>query len=197
MELFARDVIGLVEESGIERAHFIGHSMGGAALQRLVLDRPQMVSSLTLISSFDSVDERLRDLFDGLLQTARAGGYSAFFDRALELADTPGFLATNREAIAAARQTMLKDVSVDALEASIRACMEVELAAELGSVAVPTLAIAGEQDVFIPARYSRAIAEAVPRASMVVIAGAGHNVPVEKPQETCAEIERFLASRAG
>lgn len=194
VELFAGDLWGLLQSLRIDRAHVIGHSLGGAVALRLALDHPGAVRSLTVISGFCGVDDRLRDLFQGLLVTAQAGGYGAFFDRALELANTPEFVAANAVMLAAAKEVMVRNASLSALVATLHACMKVDLTAQLPRVSVPTLVLAGAQDVFTGVSAAQAIADAVPGARTAVIAGAGHNVPVEKPRETYAELQRFLSA---
>jgi pimeloyl-ACP methyl ester carboxylesterase len=50
-EEFAEDVIDLMDQLKIEKAHIVGHSMGSIILQTLALTYPDRVSSITLIST--------------------------------------------------------------------------------------------------------------------------------------------------
>lgn len=47
----ARDALALLQELGVERAHIVGHSGGGAIGIRLALDAPSIVHSLVLLES--------------------------------------------------------------------------------------------------------------------------------------------------
>jgi len=47
---FVDDLLGLMDELGIERAHFAGHSMGGAVVMNLLAAAPQRVLSATLVN---------------------------------------------------------------------------------------------------------------------------------------------------
>ncbi len=47
---FSDDVASVVDALGISRAHFVGWSMGGGVVTQLLLDRPDLVESLTLVS---------------------------------------------------------------------------------------------------------------------------------------------------
>jgi len=47
---FSDDLLSLLDTLGEDRAHLVGWSMGGGVVTQLLLDRPALVSSLTLIS---------------------------------------------------------------------------------------------------------------------------------------------------
>ena len=47
---FSDDVAAVLDAMGIARAHLVGWSMGGGVVMRLLLDRPDLVETLTLVS---------------------------------------------------------------------------------------------------------------------------------------------------
>ena len=51
-EQMAEDVLGLMDQLAIERAHFVGHSMGGAIGQVLAIERPKRLRRLVISSSW-------------------------------------------------------------------------------------------------------------------------------------------------
>jgi hypothetical protein len=53
---------------------------------------------------------------------------------------------------------------------------------------LPALVIVGEEDVITPPDGARRIAAAIPGARLVIVPGAGHLTPVERPSETTAAI---------
>jgi 3-oxoadipate enol-lactonase len=57
--------------------------------------------------------------------------------------------------------------------------------------------IAGEEDILIPLRLSRALADAIPGASLLVIPEAGHSVNIEQTAAFNAALDRFLQSVSG
>jgi pimeloyl-ACP methyl ester carboxylesterase len=61
---------------------------------------------------------------------------------------------------------------------------------------VPTLVLVGERDLMTPPDHSREIAAAVPSADLVVLAGAGHMVMLERPALVNLHL-RALIRRAG
>jgi pimeloyl-ACP methyl ester carboxylesterase len=61
---------------------------------------------------------------------------------------------------------------------------------------VATLVVAGESDLLTPVEHSRAIAEALPDAELVVLPGAGHMVMLERHQEVSDALERLVRRAA-
>lgn len=62
----------------------------------------------------------------------------------------------------------------------------------LHSVTAPALIIAGSRDSFTPPAVSEAMAEAIPNASLVLIQGGTHVVPLEQPALVAEKIQAFL-----
>ena len=64
----------------------------------------------------------------------------------------------------------------------------------LASVTVPTLVIAGAEDVLIPGGTSRTLARGIRGSRFETIAGAGHVAPLEQPGTTTELVRDFLES---
>jgi pimeloyl-ACP methyl ester carboxylesterase len=68
----------------------------------------------------------------------------------------------------------------------------VDFSARLASIAIPTLAIAGEKDPLAPPeRVKRDVTAAIAGSLLVTLRGCGHNLPVEAPEEIAAAVMRF------
>jgi pimeloyl-ACP methyl ester carboxylesterase len=64
----------------------------------------------------------------------------------------------------------------------------------LPEIRVPTLVIAGRDDLMINASASRALTDAIPGAQLTRIAHAGHLAPLEQPVATGRVVAEFLDS---
>jgi pimeloyl-ACP methyl ester carboxylesterase len=64
----------------------------------------------------------------------------------------------------------------------------------LASIDVPVLVIAAERDTFTPVDVVRELAEHIPGAEYMELAGASHAAPVERADEINARVDTFLAS---
>jgi 3-oxoadipate enol-lactonase len=62
----------------------------------------------------------------------------------------------------------------------------------LPSITVPTLVITGDEDALIPVEESRQMAKAVPGATLVIVAGAGHLANLEQPDAFNQALHQFL-----
>src|SRR5258708_4019568 len=63
VEGMAQDVIGLMDALGLERAHVVGHSTGGAVAQALAIDHPQRLGAVVISGSWTKADPYFRRLF--------------------------------------------------------------------------------------------------------------------------------------
>ncbi|NYB52387.1 MAG: alpha/beta fold hydrolase [Methanobacteriaceae archaeon] len=194
IELFSEDIYRFLTSLGIEQAHFMGHSMGGAVLQELSLHFPEKFRSLTLISSFAHVDPPVQKVFLNLQKILTEEGFEAFFDSSLQLANSPQFLDRNQELFLKIRDEMAETISIDSLKNTIKACCQVNLIDSLKNVEIPTLVIAGAKDQFIPPNHSIRISERIPHSEIRIIPDASHNLLVESPMETYSILKNFLDS---
>jgi 3-oxoadipate enol-lactonase len=192
MGLFSQDIYGFLESLDIDQAHFMGHSMGGAVLQELVIQKPDIFSSLILISSFAYVDHHLRVSFMKLLKILREDGFNAFFNACLKLVYSPQYIQKNAELISEIRDIMAKTSSITSLEDTINACLKVNFIDSLKRVKTPTLVVSGKEDVFIPVYHGIKIKNSIFNSKIDIMAAASHNMLLEQPLETYRIIKNFL-----
>ena len=69
--------------------------------------------------------------------------------------------------------------------------LQFDVRADLAKIDLPTLVVVGSRDVITPVRRVRAMAEGIPGARFVILAGAGHLVMLERPEEFEALLEQF------
>jgi len=78
------------------------------------------------------------------------------------------------------------------LNAATRALYDFNLSGDLPKIAVPTLVVAGEEDVLTKPKGMQEIADLIPGATYRVIPSAGHMIPVEQPEPLTALLSDFL-----
>jgi pimeloyl-ACP methyl ester carboxylesterase len=182
---FAADTAALMDELGLESAHVVGSSMGGAIAQELALSRPERVRSLVLNGTWARGDRFLHEIFRSWMWSAQKADSIRDFLVAVNLwCFSPRIW--NEEIMdewleAAAASPYAQ--SVDAFCRSAEALLGHDTADRLGDISAPTLVTVGELDLVLPPRFSRDLVERIPGARLLVVPEAGHQPFQELPEE--------------
>jgi pimeloyl-ACP methyl ester carboxylesterase len=160
----------LLGDRGIERAHIMGHSMGGLVAGGLAADHPELVDRLVLVDAgFLSLDPVWRHRVTGLVKTL------PWSWTILPL--------------------LVRDVIRSGPLRMARATAEVlrkDWRDKLPAITAPTLVVWGEHDRVCNPRIGEQIVAAVPGAQLVIVRGAGHNPMWEKQPAFDREVLGFL-----
>jgi pimeloyl-ACP methyl ester carboxylesterase len=166
-------VATLIGELGIERAHVMGHSMGGLVAGALAADHPERVDRLVLVDAgFLSLDPTLRHRITGPLRTLPW--------------TSPTILPILMRDTVRAGPVRMARVTAELLRKDWRH--------KLPTITAPTLVVWGEHDRVCNPIIGEQIAATVPGARLVVIPGAGHNPMWEKQPAFDREVLSFLRS---
>ena len=180
LEQMAADAMAVLDHAGVETAHVVGASMGGAISQIVALAYPERVRSLTLACTSCRNHEWRRQLLNGWGEAARARGMGTMTQEAARWVIGPRSFRRLMPAIgwlgplALGRPTHAFANQVEAILAADETMTE-----RLGSIEVPTLVVVGNQDILTPRGDSEELAELIPTAELVVISGAAHGLMVE------------------
>jgi 2-succinyl-6-hydroxy-2,4-cyclohexadiene-1-carboxylate synthase len=177
----------LLDRLDLERAHWLGYSMGGRAALAFAVAHPDCVARLLLVGASaglaDPVARAERTRADeALAERIECEGIEAFVDHWMAL---PLFASQKRlgdEALAAARSQRLRNAP-HALASSLRGMgsgAQPALHDALGAVRAPVCLVVGDED----ARFeviARDLAARLPDARVERVAEAGHAAHLENP----------------
>lgn len=184
----ARDVLALLDHLKVERFVLIGHSMGGMISQTIALSHPERVESMVLVSSISRMTySRGRGLLMGVSTLVP---YKLFIAANIQRAFAPGYPREEIRAYTRASAGTPREV-VMTLYGAMRAF---DVLDRVGEIRTPTLLIHGYHDIQLPVKQVLRMAKAYPDAEVRII-DAGHELPVEKPAELTATLDRFLTAR--
>lgn len=201
-EQAVRDLVALLDALGVARAHVVGYSLGGRLALRLTIDAPERVGALVVVSASAGIaDEgarRARVAADGALadRIEREGieRFAAEWE-GQELFAAERALAPERRAAARAERLAQRPHGLaNSLRGMGQGAAE-SLWPRLAAIAAPTLVVTGALDLRYTAIGAR-LAAAIPAARQVVIAGAGHALHRERPDECARVIRDHLLSDA-
>ncbi len=189
----AEAVRGAMAALGIERAHLVGHSLGGAIALQMALDEPTRIASVTLVCPAGLGPEVNAGYIDGFIRADKRRDMKTTVEA---LFADPSYVS--REMV----EDLLKYKRLDGVPAALRKIGEAGfvggkqatvLTTRLTGLTVPVQVIWGAQDAIIPAAHAAALPE--PRRH--VLPGAGHMVHIEKPAEVNRLIAEFVAFTGG
>jgi len=188
------DGIALLEALGLPPVHWIGLSTGGFVGMRIALRRPELLRSLVLMDTSGAEEPRLNRLkYQGLFAVLRRAGFSPVIAPAMASLFGPEFL---RDPAQAASRSLWQE-RIEALEpeAIIRFGNAIfargNILRSLRDVSLPTRVVVGEQDKATPLSKAKLLVEAIPGASLSVIARAGHLSTIEQPAAVTAVLQDF------
>ena len=174
---FAADLVGLMDALGIESAHIVGLSTGGAIGQTLAVTQPQRVNRLVMCSTWTHCDPWFRRLFEArraMYQTAGSALHAMFHPLWLYPPDYvnahDGEIDEERKRSAGSAPPV--EISVGRIDA----LMKFDRRAGLRNIRSPTLIIASDNDYITPSYYAKTLVESIPGAQLEIVQGGGHSI---------------------
>jgi len=188
LEEMARAVLGFLDARGIERAHLVGHSLGGAVVAAAAAQAPHRVRSLTLVAPAG---------FGSDVDAEYVRRFAAASSRR-ELKPLLGRLFADESLVT--RQLvddLLRYKRIDGVDAALRRLVDtlldgdrqrIDTAATLGGVDSPTVVVWGREDRILPPTALGAAGD------VRLVQGAGHMVHLERPAEVRQAVEEAVAA---
>lgn len=187
----ADDMAALLDLLGIPQVVLGGLSMGGyIALEFAHRHRERLLGLVLADTKADADDAAARAGRDVAIATAEREG-------ALAIATGMGarlFAAATAPALREAVIGRMAATPVAGITAALAALRDrADHRALLPTLAgLPVLVLVGSEDLLTPPSVAEAMAQAIPGATLVEVAGAGHLPTLEQPDAVTATLQRFL-----
>jgi pimeloyl-ACP methyl ester carboxylesterase len=204
-ELWADDFAALAQKLGLAKLDILGSSLGGAMAMAFAEKYPSQIRSLIVIGGFSYLDRALETNFRLRKKMIAKLGMGE------EIADFMGLSTMTREfmeteaglELMRTNQANIRNNSPDLYNAFLDSILwwgrklpgqekEPLFTNRLRNIKCPTLVIAGDNDYFIPAFFSKIIADNIPGAIYREVKAGGHIPFIEKPAETAGLVIDFL-----
>jgi aminoacrylate hydrolase len=175
VDRMAADTIGLLDALGIERAHVVGHSTGGAIAQTLAIEHPRRLASIVLSASWTKPDAYLRRMFSLRKEILQRLGASAYVQAATLYLYPSWWIARNNERLRQAEaQYLAVFPAPDIVASRIDCILAFDRTNQLGRIKTPTLVIGAEDDIVTPSYFSEELARLIPGAEVKIFPRGGH-----------------------
>jgi pimeloyl-ACP methyl ester carboxylesterase len=194
MDLFADDVAALLDAVGVtEPVTLCGLSMGGCVAFAFVRRHAARLKGLILcdcraIADTPEIVANRRKLAEKVL----TDGPPVVVETMMPRLFGPTTNEKQPQVIDALRNVMLASSSRGIAAAQLALADRPDSTPTLAEIRVPTLVIVGEHDAISTAAEMQGIAAAIAGAKAVVIPGAGHMAPTEKPADVNRAIREWM-----
>ncbi len=195
MATYADDLLALLNSLGVDRVVLCALSMGGYIAFEMLRRARARIRGLILMDTRAEADSaegrKARDVSSA---QAREGGSVA-----IAAAMLPRMLAqaaaTEHPALVDRVRRMMESTPVAGILGAITTLRDRPDSTPLlpGLADLPTLVVVGEDDRLTPPALSQTMANLIPGSRIVVVPGAGHLTPMERPEAATALMAEFLA----
>lgn len=196
----ARDLLGLLDHLGIDRAHLVGASLGGHIVQTFAIHFPERLRSLaSIMSSTNSPGLPPSQEALAFLSRPPVQSREEIMERqveALKIFGGKGPQDWDEVRAMAARQYDRDPDRTGSARQLVAVVTSGDRTADLARVTAPTVVIHGVDDTLVFPEAGEATAKAIPGAHLVLIDGMGHDFPRAQWSKVIAAIVEN-ARRAG
>ena len=181
-----------VEAKGLSGVVLDGHSMGGAVALELALRQPDWLRGLVLTCAgaryplSARLMELLREDYEAAVDFILAQSFGPH-EVALTYKQRAVRYGTRRQMLRTPPEVVMSDYE---------ACAGFDVKDRLSEINAPTLVIAGGEDRLTPPTLSRELHMGIKGSRLIIVEGAGHMLPMERPDEYNEAVQRFLQSQA-
>lgn len=189
----AKDVVGLMDALGIDKAHLLGMSMGGMIAQEIAISSPRRVAKLVLCSTTCG-PTRLVPSWRMIKAMSRKPSVWSPRDT-IDMLYTPAYQRDNPQlmaALTARMQSAPPDRKSMAIHRQASKCFD--SLRRLWRIAAPTLIVHGEEDWVFRPRHAKLLHRRIPGSKLLLVPRAGHGVLFQEADAVTASVVDFLDS---
>jgi 3-oxoadipate enol-lactonase len=187
----ADDAAGLLDALKIEKAHFMGLSIGGMIGQQLGARYPEKIYSLSLCNT--ACEMPPRTMWEDRFRTARSQGLSGLVDGTINRWFTAPFIQRAPEDIEKVRQ-MILGTNVDGYIGCGSAVRDMAQSTMLLKIKAPTLVLSGRHDPACTVEQGIVLNRLIDGSQMVIIEEAAHLSNIEQPAIFNKTVRGFIDS---
>ena len=181
---YGKAVVTWIQNLDVPKVFLAGHSMGGAIALWVALHHPELVRALLLVSTGARLPVNLSLIEELATQVG--------FPTAVEKIASWSFSSKVEPALIENTKRQMLGTRPSVMVGDFRACDSFDLSERIGEIQVPTMVLVGDEDKMTPERFSEGLVEGIPGAELKVIAGAGHMLPLEQPDQVARVVRDYL-----
>lgn len=189
MDDLVADTVAVMDSLGLEKAHYVGLSLGGMSGFGLGIDHPDRILSLVLCAT--RADWSTPQVWDERIEAARKEGMAALARPTLLRWFGQRFVDGNPDAVSRLSE-MIGKTSFEGFCCCARAIQTLDYQARLATIDCPVTLLVGSNDVAL-VEPMREIGRQITGARYEVIPDAGHLPNIDQPDLFDAELVRHFS----
>ncbi|MDH3666179.1 MAG: alpha/beta fold hydrolase [Paracoccaceae bacterium] len=180
IEHLTGDLINLMDDLGLARAHIAGFSLGGLVALSVALNHPERVDKLALISTVAGRTDEEKARVLARLEFLLNAPPSDYFEQSVERWFTPAFREAHPEVVAGRKA---RAVAMDpvAYAAAYHTLAHTDFGRALTGIEAETLVMTGEDDIGSTPRMAEVMRGHIPNAQLRILPGLRHSLLLEAP----------------
>ncbi len=189
IESIVADMVALLDQLGIEKAHLMGHSMGTITCQHMATAIPDRIIDLALLGPIHEPPSGARSALKERAKSARENGMNGIADAIGNAALSKASKANNGNIQGFVREM----IGRQSPEGYAQSCDALAMAngTDLSRVTCRSVLITGDEDGVAPAENVMAMKDKLARSAIHVLDNCGHWTPTEKPEEVNKVLRDF------
>lgn len=190
------DVLALMDALDIDRAHFVGTSLGGMTALGLGINHGARFLSLSICAANAQIPPQDRDAFGARIQAVLENGMEGVIDGNLSRWFTPGYFAKGGPVIDKCRD-MIRGTQPQGYAGCAAAIRSLNYLDRLDQINIPAIVIVGAQDPGTTPAEAKKIADRIKGARYAEIDPGAHNANMENPVAFNKVLGEFLDTVSG
>jgi 3-oxoadipate enol-lactonase len=193
MQLFASDLLCLMETLKLDKVILCGLSMGGYIALLAIENHPDRFIGLILSDTQcvadapEARENRLKAIND-----IKANGVEKYAEESIKKLFAAESFATRKKEIAAVRKMIIETSAPSLCNSLLALSTRKETCSRLQEIKIPVLILVGEEDKITPLDAARFMHEKIQKSVLSIVAQAGHLANVENPDQFNAHLKDFL-----
>ncbi len=175
--IMAEDVVAVMDHAGVTKARVAGISMGGAITQSLVLNHPERVHSIALISTWPRFNNYAKTVYENLKKLRVTSKPEDFMELLQLWIFAPPYYETGMKDLKEGQDGAANNPNPQSkygFDGQLDACIHHDVVERLSEIKVPTLITVGDMDIFTPPAFSRILHENIEGSVYVNFPEGGH-----------------------
>ena len=191
MDMLAADVVGLMDYFKIDRARFVGLSLGGMTGMGLGILHPKRIERLVLCACRADAPAAYQEQWRQRIGVIQEKGVESLVEPTIQRWFPPEFIKSSPAVIDKMR-SMIRSTSAKGYIGCGHALIGLNYLSRLGTIKTPTLFVAGKQDQGAAPEVMRAMHAAVSGSRFAEVAPSGHIINIENPKGWADAVVPFL-----